>query len=647
MNKNLKSVFKKLHSPIIFVILGLILYTSASFFHMKKQLLKDIDHHLLTAAENMKYYTGENYVTKDMDEKTYSKDQIIEKAVFLDSVAKKIGVDYLYLLVKKEDDIRYAIMSDILEELEAHPTAYYWTSMKEDAEDDSYDLTRESFYKNKPVFLDSSDVWDSYRSVYLPQVSADGTFYLAGADITTSHLRDEIISKTFFDLFTSMVFLLLVLPLILAFMNLKKENTVTKDKIVDLKQMDHMTKAYNKNAGMHILKDIIEKRNDDSLPLAICLVDIQNLDQINKKMGLISGDNIIKIVGNILYSNFRKTDSIIRFEGGKFIVILAGCKSDCRAMLIKALQDKLSVFNISNKKNYYLKLHILFREYNGEETNEFIENSITHLNLHKKKQNTSDAVLQEEILEGLKNGEFKTFFQPKVFSREKTIEFEALVRWAHPKKGMIPPDKFIPIAEKSFVIHNITEKVLKDSIEFSQKINSKISVNISPVVFQNPNFSKEMEKVFKTREMAELILLEITEGVALNNFQVAVNKMNTLKKIGVEFSIDDFGIGYSSLSYLEKFPIAELKIDKSFVRNIHTNRINPLIINFVVKLGKIAGFKVIAEGVETEDHIKTLMSLGCHNFQGYYFDKPQPADIIYDKHCSSAYLNMIDDLKRK
>jgi EAL domain-containing protein (putative c-di-GMP-specific phosphodiesterase class I) len=288
---------------------------------------------------------------------------------------------------------------------------------------------------------------------------------------------------------------------------------------------------------------------------------------------------------------------------------------------------------------------MLFCEYHGEDTQEFIEKSANLFRLHKKKQKFLDLLLQEEMLDGLNKGEFQTFFQPKIFSEEKNIEFEALVRWFHPEKGMISPEIFIPIAEKDFVINKITEKVLKDSIEFAQKINSKISVNISPVVFQNINFLKDMEEIFKNREIAELITLEITEGVALNDYSNAVEKMNAIKKIGLELSIDDFGTGYSSLSYLENFPISELKIDKSFIRNLHTNKINPLIINFVVKLGKISGFKVIAEGVETEKDIKTLMSLGCHNFQGFYFDKPQPSEIIYEKYSSNVYGDMIDKLK--
>ncbi len=121
--------------------------------------------------------------------------------------------------------------------------------------------------------------------------------------------------------------------------------------------------------------------------------------------------------------------------------------------------------------------------------------------------------------------------------------------------------------------------------------------------------------------------------------------MEKLKKMGVEISIDDFGTGYSSLSYLENFPISELKIDKSFIKNLNINKINPLIINFVIRLGEISGFEVIAEGVETKEQIMTLMSLGCCNFQGYYFDKPQSIEAIKEKYFADYYLDMIKNLK--
>jgi EAL domain-containing protein (putative c-di-GMP-specific phosphodiesterase class I) len=143
-------------------------------------------------------------------------------------------------------------------------------------------------------------------------------------------------------------------------------------------------------------------------------------------------------------------------------------------------------------------------------------------------------------------------------------------------------------------------------------------------------------------ESRNLIILEITERSAMIHSISTLEKMNKLINLGVKFSIDDFGTGYSSLSYLEKFPISELKIDRSFINNLETNKINPLVINFSVKIGELAGFKVIAEGVETKEQIEKLLALGCYNFQGYYFDKAQPLDVILKDYSKNKYLNKME-----
>ncbi len=171
------------------------------------------------------------------------------------------------------------------------------------------------------------------------------------------------------------------------------------------------------------------------------------------------------------------------------------------------MQDKLALFNTENQKDYYLKLHLLFSEYSGDDSNSFIKESFKRFEMHKKKQNSYDFIMQNEILEGLKNGDFKTFLQPKIFSQEKRIEFEALIRWFHPKKGLISPERFIPIAEKSFAIHKITDMVIKDAISTAIEMNTNISVNISPIVFNHPNFIKDMEKIFMNTEHSRFVSL--------------------------------------------------------------------------------------------------------------------------------------------
>lgn len=608
----------------------------------KKHILEETDLNLLRASKSIKYILGNDYITSTMDNSTYSKEYILEKGTLLNEMSKELSVDYLYLLVKKGDDIHYAIMSDTLDFLQEHPTGYYWESLK-DAEDDSFELTWKTFDNKNPIFLNSSDIWGSYRSVYVREVSKDGTVYIAGADTEMSSLNGNLSKHTLILLLNTVVTLLFAIPLMFSFRKVTLESSSLKKASGFIKSKDQLTGAYNRKKGIFILKNLAEEiKKDEENNLSTCLIDIKNLSYINKKMGLKAGDDIVKIVVSILNQSFRKTDKVVRLQGDKLMVILPNCSKNARGILIKKLKNRLSIFNKMNKKNYFIELNYLYIQYTGENIQEFLDHSLNRLALHKKNKGIEETIIQEEILLGIKNNEFKTFFQPKIFSQDKNVQFEALVRWFHPEKGMIPPDKFIPVAESSFLIHKITEMVLRDSLEAAKLLNTRISVNISPIVFEDESFVIDIKNVLEEYESRNLITLEITERVAMKHSFSTLKKMKKLIKLGVEFSIDDFGTGYSSLSYLEKFPISELKIDRSFINNLETNKINSLVINFSVKISALAGFKVIAEGVETKEQIEKLMSLGCFNFQGYYFDKAQPLEIILEDYSKDKYLDKMD-----
>jgi hypothetical protein len=287
-------ILKKI-PPIFLIILGISIYTGLSFYHEKKQVLEETDRLLINSARNIKYYLGEDYITENMDEKTYSKEEIVQKGSLLDDMAKRIGVDYFYIFTKKNSDIYYAIISETEEELRAHPTAYYWMNLK-DAEDDSYDITWEAFEKNKPIFLNSSDIWGSYRSVYLPQISEDGTRYLVGVDITIPSLRKETIHRIIFSFVGSLIFFLSTLPFILGFKKLKKESSSIKNKINILEELDPLTGAYNRKTGTEIFEKIVKNSDENIHPFSVFIVDIKNLDHINKKMDFLQEITLLKLL---------------------------------------------------------------------------------------------------------------------------------------------------------------------------------------------------------------------------------------------------------------------------------------------------------------------------------------------------------------
>lgn len=632
-------ISKRSLSPVLFMIIGITIQFLFVFNMEKGLALQEVDTTLLRAAKNIKYFMGKDYINSELNSSTYSREEALKIFSSLQDKAEEEGVDYLYLLVRSGDDIHYAAVSDYIEELSEDPNAFYWLSLK-DAGDDSFTETWNAFESSENIYLKSSDMWDTYRSIYVPETAPDGTIYIAGADITTTHLKKLILVKTARIIFNFWLFILTSLPLILSFSRLQRERKHYIKQVADLTSLDPLTGVYNRSKGITCLKSELKICLSEKIPLSVCLVDIQNLGYINKKQGLHVGDDILRIVALLLKYTFRKTDKIVRIEGDKFMAILPGCDEKSRSTLTATLLKRVAFFNKHNLKDYFIKLHYFFAEYKDGSEEDFVEEALSHLILQKTQGNTYDTLVQAEMLDSLKNEEFKVFFQPKIYLKRKKVEFEALARWVHPQKGIIPPDSFIPLAERSFLINRITEVVLKNSLEAAGRLNTNISVNISPVVFENHNFVRDMERILLSSPFSNLITLEITEGIAIKNMVSTLQKMSDLKKCGVKFSIDDFGTGYSSLSYLEKLPISELKIDKSFIKNINKHKVNRLIISFISQVGELMDFKVIAEGTEEAWQIHDLLSLGCHNFQGYFFDKPQPLEVIIKK--KEDYLKKID-----
>ncbi|WP_319201314.1 GGDEF domain-containing protein [uncultured Ilyobacter sp.] len=349
----MKNILKNKKYTEYFPLLSLIFGIFLCFYMVnqleKKHLLEETDINLLRASKSIKYILGNEYITSTMDNSTYSKEYIIEKGALLNEMSKQLSVDYLYLLVKKDDDIHYAIMSDTSDFLQKHPTGYYWESLK-NTEDDSFELTWKSFDSEKPVFLNSSDIWGSYRSAYVREISKDGTVYIAGADTEMSFLNRFLSKHTLILLLNTIVTLLFAIPLMFSFRKLTLESFSLKKESRFIKSKDPLTGAYNRKNGINIFKNLAETFKDEESQISICLIDIKNLGYINKKMGLKAGDDIVKIVVAILKQSFRNSDKVVRLEGDKFMVILPDCSNNARGLLIKKLKTRLSIFNKMNKK---------------------------------------------------------------------------------------------------------------------------------------------------------------------------------------------------------------------------------------------------------------------------------------------------------
>jgi EAL domain-containing protein (putative c-di-GMP-specific phosphodiesterase class I) len=256
--------------------------------------------------------------------------------------------------------------------------------------------------------------------------------------------------------------------------------------------------------------------------------------------------------------------------------------------------------------------------------------------LHKEPILYSDEALVAELRQAVVAQQLHLAYQPIVnLGNQKIVGLEALVRWNHPTRGFIPPLEFIPIAERSGLIHPLGQWVLNQacrqlSIWQFRHPQLKLHVNVAPCQFEQPNFSQQVKQAIATSGIfPECLRLEITESTMMQDTQQALITLRSLRQLGVRIHMDDFGIGYSSLSQLYRLPVDALKLDRSLISSMHTQVEQKVIVRMIIKLAWELGLEVIAEGIETEQQLEWLQRLGCDYGQGYYFAKPVLAEQVF------------------
>jgi EAL domain-containing protein (putative c-di-GMP-specific phosphodiesterase class I) len=246
---------------------------------------------------------------------------------------------------------------------------------------------------------------------------------------------------------------------------------------------------------------------------------------------------------------------------------------------------------------------------------------------------SSRAAMEEDLREAIAQKQFVLYYQPQI-DRNRLVGAEALIRWNHPRRNLLQPGEFIPRAEETGLILPIGKWVLETACEQiaawanrRQTSRLTIAVNISVPQFRQPDFVEQvLTALDRTGANPRNLGLEITESMLAENIEEVIGKMKELKSHGLKFSLDDFGTGYSSLAYLKRLPLSELKIDRSFIRDILTDESSAAIAQTIISLSRAMGLPVIAEGVETEEQREFLMRIGCHAFQGYLFSRPLPLE---------------------
>jgi diguanylate cyclase (GGDEF)-like protein len=396
------------------------------------------------------------------------------------------------------------------------------------------------------------------------------------------------------------------------------------------------------------LEQAIARSQRHGVRFAVLVIDLDRFKAINDSLGHIAGDELLKEVARRLSLLVRREDTLARLGGDEFVLLIHEISTPQDAELVarKALAQVAIPTNLSGLEVHVSpSIGISLCPDDGSSAEALLQHADAAM-YHAKKtgRNTlqffapaMNAFARErlELESGLRAAlaqrEFELHYQPKVEIASGRIESaEALIRWRHPKRGLIAPGGFIPLAEETGLIEPIGEWVLNEACRQARAWQStglhlRIAVNLSARQFRQENLIDTVRGALARAGLEPRYLeLELTETAVMQDAESSVQIMRRLSDLGVRISVDDFGTGYSSLSYLRRLPLDKLKIDRSFIREIVTSHDDAEIVRAIVSLAHTLHLKVIAEGVETEEQLIFLRSLGCDQYQGYYCSPPLP-----------------------
>ncbi|MHA2936804.1 EAL domain-containing protein [Vibrio sp. RC27] len=429
----------------------------------------------------------------------------------------------------------------------------------------------------------------------------------------------------------------------------------TKEQLRYIADHDILTGLPNRRVfSKYLAKSLLDAESNDKL-LAVFFLDLDRFKVINDSLGHVIGDNVLKDIAKRLQRHIRKSDVLARSGGDEFLLLLNDFDDPENVeSLCKLILEELNQPVLLDEHQLFVSASIGVSIYPYDATNEkeLIQSAdaamyqakrlgrntyqLSHENL--RLQVTERFNLEKNLRSALENNEFCLFYQPQIDMNSHTVVgSEALIRWMHPKLGMIPPDKFIPVAEESGVILSMGHWVLYEACRQMQEWQSlygfmgTISVNVSGNQLLQASFTDIVKECLVTAGLSPSSLsLEVTESYLMNDMNNVAKQLQVLRNLGISVSIDDFGTSYSSLRYLQKLPISTLKIDRSFVNDVPEDKGDCAIVKTIIDLANNMEVGVIAEGVENEKQEAFLISQGCSLAQGYMYSKPVDANTFCD-----------------
>lgn len=430
-----------------------------------------------------------------------------------------------------------------------------------------------------------------------------------------------------------------------------------EDTVVYQLHHDDLTGLPNRRLFMQRLdQELARSRRHRHFGAALFL-DLDRFKTINDTLGHAVGDLLLTAVASVLTGLIRREDTVARLGGDEFVMLLTelGENANTAARHAQTVVEKIrAVFARPLEANSHSlsvtpSIGIEVFPDGASSADEILRHADmamyqaksqgrNHAMFYDRKMSVEledRLALEKELQTAAANNEFELYYQPQYAATGDMIGAEILLRWNNPRRGMVSPALFIPIAEETGMILEVGDWMLRSACRQLRTLEQaglpehfkKISVNVSAIQLRQDNFVEHVQRLAQDAGINPANLgIELTEGTLIKHTEDAVDKMRALQAFGIAFSIDDFGTGYSSLAYINRFPVATLKIDQAFVRGLHAHKGNRAIVETIIALGRGLDLSIIAEGVETREELECLQASGCSQFQGYYFNRPMTFD---------------------
>ncbi|WP_454658109.1 putative bifunctional diguanylate cyclase/phosphodiesterase [Bosea beijingensis] len=430
------------------------------------------------------------------------------------------------------------------------------------------------------------------------------------------------------------------------------ERKATEARIEQMARFDELTGLANRFEYTTQITETFAKLERTGEGFALLYLDLDGFKQVNDSLGHDIGDHVLMETASRLRSAIRSNDMLARFGGDEFLLILPSADHLVVTAIAQRMIDVMArAFDVEGKTVYVTaSIGIAMAPLDGANPADLLRHADTALykakSAGRNKLTFFNPAMAEEMMERHEievdlrkaciDGSLELYYQPIIdLKTQKVVSREALMRWRHPTRGMVPPSVFIPIAEQSGLIAGMGDwairQACRDAASWEPGIG--VSVNVSPLQFREPRRIVETVKgaLLASQLESRRLMLEVTESLLIEDDKLALSVLDELRALGVTFALDDFGTGYSSLAYLSTYPFAQVKIDQSFAREVHTNEASKAVIEAVCQLARRLQMNVVVEGIETEQQRIAVQLLGAHRAQGFLFGRPEALASIKDR----------------